>query len=128
MHILIIEDNQEIASTLFYYLEAKGHIVDAAGSGISGRHLALVGQYDAIVLDVMLPGMDGITLCSMLREKGCKTTPILMISARDSLDDKIAGLDAGADDYLVKPVPLSEIELRLRVLFRLRSSAKVHTS
>jgi DNA-binding response OmpR family regulator len=128
MHILIIEDNQDIASNLFDYLEAKGHTVDAAGCGISGRHLAVVSQYDAIVLDVMLPGMDGITLCRKLREEGCKTTPVLMISARDSLDDKIAGLEAGADDYLVKPVALSEIESRLRVLFRLRSNTKVHPS
>jgi DNA-binding response OmpR family regulator len=118
MRVLIIEDNRDLASNMFDFLEAKGHVVDAAGDGISGMHLALVNQSDAIVLDLMLPGMDGITLCRKLREEGGKDTPILMITARDSLDDKIAGLEAGADDYLVKPAELREVELRLRVLFR----------
>ena len=118
MRVLIIEDNRDLASNMFDFLEAKGHVVDAAGDGITGMHLALVNQYDAIVLDLMLPGMDGITLCRKLREEGGKTTPILMITARDSLDDKIAGLEAGADDYLVKPAELREVELRLRVLHR----------
>lgn len=118
MRVLIIEDNRDLASNMFDFLEAKGHVVDAAGDGITGMHLALVNQYDAIVLDLMLPGMDGITLCRKLREEGGKDTPILMITARDSLDDKIVGLEAGADDYLVKPAELREIELRLRVLLR----------
>ena len=118
MRVLIIEDNRDLASNMFDFLETKGHVVDAAGDGITGMHLALVNQYDAIVLDLMLPGMDGITLCRKLREDGGKDTPVLMITARDSLDDKIAGLEAGADDYLVKPAELREIELRLRVLLR----------
>jgi DNA-binding response OmpR family regulator len=118
MRVLIIEDNRDLATNMFDFLEAKGHIVDAAGDGITGMHLALVNQYDAIMLDLTLPGMDGITLCRKLREEGGKDTPILMITARDSLDDKIAGLEAGADDYLVKPAELREIELRLRVLLR----------
>ena len=118
MRVLIIEDNRDLASNMFDFLETKGHVVDAAGDGITGMHLALVNQYDAIVLDLTLPGMDGITLCRKLREEGGKDTPVLMISARDSLDDKIAGLEAGADDYLVKPAELREIELRLRVLLR----------
>ncbi len=118
MRVLIIEDNRDLASNMFDFLETKGHIVDAAGDGITGMHLALVNEYDAIVLDLMLPGMDGITLCRKLREEGGKDTPVLMITARDSLDDKIAGLEAGADDYLVKPAELREVELRLRVLFR----------
>jgi DNA-binding response OmpR family regulator len=118
MRVLIIEDNRDLASNMFDFLETKGHVVDAAGDGISGMHLALVNQYDAIVLDLTLPGMDGITLCRKLREEGGKYTPVLMITARDSLDDKIAGLEAGADDYLVKPTELREIELRLRVLLR----------
>lgn len=118
MRILIIEDNRDLASNMFDFLEAKGHTVDAAGDGITGMHLALVNHYDAIVLDVMLPGMDGITLCKKLRHEGGKNTPILMITARDSLDDKILGLEAGADDYLVKPCELREVELRLRVLNR----------
>lgn len=118
MRVLIIEDNRDLASNMFDFLEAKGHIVDAAGDGITGMHLALVNQYDAIVLDLTLPGMDGISLCRKLREEGGKDTPVLMITARDSLEDKIAGLEAGADDYLVKPAELREIELRLRVLLR----------
>ena len=124
MRVLIIEDNKDLASNMFDFLEAKGHVVDAAGDGITGLHLALVNQYDSIVLDLMLPGIDGITLCRKLREEGGKSTPILMITARDSLDDKIAGLEAGADDYLVKPAELREVELRLRVLSR-RGSDKV---
>ncbi|OIR08933.1 putative transcriptional regulatory protein YedW [mine drainage metagenome] len=118
MRVLIIEDNRDLASNMFDFLEAKGHVVDAAGDGITGMHLALVNEYDVIVLDLMLPGMDGITLCRKLREEGGKDTPVLMITARDSLEDKIAGLEAGADDYLVKPAELREVELRLRVLFR----------
>lgn len=118
MRVLIIEDNRDLASNMFDFLEAKGHVVDAAGDGITGMHLALVNNYDAIVLDLMLPGMDGITLCRKLRDEGGKHTPVLMITARDSLDDKIAGLEAGADDYLVKPAELREVELRLRVLYR----------
>ncbi|TAJ80846.1 MAG: response regulator transcription factor [Gallionellaceae bacterium] len=118
MRVLIIEDNRDLAANMFDLLEAKGHVVDAAGDGITGLHLALVNQYDAIVLDLMLPGIDGITLCRKLREEGSKNTPVLMITARDSLEDKIIGLEAGADDYLVKPVELREVELRLRVLLR----------
>jgi DNA-binding response OmpR family regulator len=118
MRVLIIEDNRDLASNMFDFLEAKGHVVDAAGDGITGMHLALVNQYDAIVLDLTLPGMDGITLCRKLRDEGGKETPVLMITARDSMEDKIAGLEAGADDYLVKPAELREVELRLRVLLR----------
>jgi DNA-binding response OmpR family regulator len=118
MRVLIIEDNCDLASNMFDFLEARGHIPDAAGDGVTGLHLAMANQYDAVVLDLMLPGMDGITLCRKLREEGGKTTPILMITGRDSLDDKIAGLEAGADDYLIKPAELREVEMRLRVLHR----------
>lgn len=118
MHVLIIEDNRDLASNMFDFMEAKGHVVDAAGDGITGLHLAVVNDYDAIVLDLMLPGMDGITLCNKLRTEAGKHTPILMITARDELEDKIIGLEAGADDYLVKPAELREVELRLRVLQR----------
>ena len=118
MRVLIIEDNCDLASNMFDFLESQGHIPDAAADGITGLHLAMANQYDAIVLDLMLPGMDGITLCRKLRDEGGKTTPVLMITGRDSLDDKIAGLEAGADDYLIKPAELREVELRLRVLYR----------
>ncbi|MEI7841921.1 MAG: response regulator transcription factor [Gallionellaceae bacterium] len=118
MRVLIIEDNADLAANMFDFLEMKGHVVDAAGDGVKGLHLALTGEFEAIVLDLMLPGMDGLTLCRTLREDQIKSVPVLMITARDSLDDKIAGLEAGADDYLVKPVELREVELRLRVLLR----------
>ncbi|MFH2139981.1 MAG: response regulator transcription factor [Pseudomonadota bacterium] len=118
MHVLIIEDNRDLASDMFEFLESKGHVVDAAGDGVTGLHLAVVNAYDAIVLDLTLPGMDGLTLCRRLREDAGKETPILMVTARDALEDKIYGLEAGADDYLVKPAELREIEMRLRVLMR----------
>jgi CheY-like chemotaxis protein len=125
MHVLIIEDRYDSTSGLSIFLEATRHVVDTAGSGISCRHLALVGQYDVIVLHVILPETDGIGLCRKLRDEECNATPILMISMCDSLDEKIACMEAGADDYLVHPVTLSEFESRLRVLFRLSSHARV---
>lgn len=118
MHVLIIEDNRDLASDMFDFLESKGHVVDAAGDGVTGLHLAVVNAYDVIVLDLTLPGMDGLTLCRRLREDAGKETPILMVTARDALEDKISGLEAGADDYLVKPAELREVEMRLRVLTR----------
>ena len=125
MRVLIIEDNRDLAANMFDFLETKGHVVDAAADGLGGLHLALTNQYDAIVLDLMLPGMDGILLCRKLRDEGGKNTPVLMMTARDSLEDKISGLEAGADDYLVKPVELREVELRLRVLLRRGAESKL---
>lgn len=122
MYLLLIEDNRDLAQNMFDYLEPKGHIVDLAGDGISGLHLATSNQYDVLILDLMLPGIDGLTLCRQLREGG-KQIPILMLTARDSLDDKIAGLEAGADDYVVKPFMLREVEARLNALIR-RSQAR----
>ena len=117
MNILLVEDNRDLATNLFDYFEAKGHTMDLAGDGISGLHFAASKQYDVIILDLMLPGMDGLTLSRRLREAG-KHTPILMLTARDSLDDKIAGLEAGADDYVVKPFSLREVDARLQALIR----------
>ena len=117
MNILLIEDNRDLALNLFDYFEAKGHAMDLAEDGLSGLHLAASNQYDVLILDLMLPGIDGLTLCRRLREAG-KQTPVLMLTARDSLDDKIAGLEAGADDYVVKPFALREVEARLRALVR----------
>lgn len=117
MKILLIEDNRDLATNLFDYFEAKGHTMDLAADGISGLHFAATNQYDVIILDVMLPGIDGLSLCKRLREAG-KQTPILMLTARDSLDDKIAGLEAGADDYVVKPFSLREVDARLNALIR----------
>ena len=117
MNILLIEDNRDLATNMFDYFEAKGHAMDLAADGISGLHFAATNQYDVLILDLMLPGIDGLTLCKRLREAG-RLTPILMLTARDSLDDKIAGLKAGADDYVVKPFSLREVEARLHALVR----------
>lgn len=118
MHILVIEDNPDLAANVCDFLEAKGHSADAAGDGITGLHLAVTQDFDAIVLDVMLPGMDGFTLCQRLRQEARKDTPVLMLTARDALDDRVAGLEFGADDYVVKPFALRELEARLKALAR----------
>lgn len=118
MRLLIIEDNRDIVANLTDYLASRGHVVDVAGDGVGGMHLAIVNDYEAIILDIMLPGMDGLTLCRKLRGEVGKQTPVLMLTARDSLDDKIKGLEAGADDYMVKPYALREVEARLRTITR----------
>lgn len=116
LRILIIEDNPDIAANLGDYLEDHGHTVDFAGDGITGLHLAIVNDFDSIVLDLALPGMDGLEVCRKLRQEAGKDTPVLMLTARDRLEDKLAGFDTGADDYLVKPFELQEVEARLNVL------------
>jgi DNA-binding response OmpR family regulator len=116
MRILIIEDNPDIAANLGDYLEDQGHTVDFAGDGVTGLHLAVVGDFDAIVLDLALPGMDGLEVCRKLRAEADKDTPVLMLTARDRLEDKLAGFETGADDYLVKPFELQEVAARLKVL------------
>ena len=116
MRVLIIEDNPDIAANLGDYLEDHGHTVDFAGDGITGLHLAVVNEFDAIVLDLALPGMDGLDVCRKLRTEAGKDTPVLMLTARDRLEDKLAGFETGADDYLVKPFELQEVEARLKVL------------
>ncbi|MCA1778054.1 MAG: response regulator transcription factor [Xanthomonadaceae bacterium] len=118
MRILIIEDNRDIAANLGDYLSDRGHEVDYAYDGITGLHLAVSNEFDALVLDLALPGLDGLEVCRKLREEGRKETPVLMLTARDQLDDKLAGFDSGADDYLVKPFELKEVEARLVVLAR----------
>ena len=102
MRILIVEDNVDIAENIADFLFVQGHVLDFALDGIGGLHLALTQDYDAIALDVMLPGMDGLTFCRKLREQGAKQAPILMLTARDTLADKLEGFYAGADDYLAK--------------------------
>jgi len=113
LRILIIEDDAVIAANLYDFLEAHGHAVDAAADGVTGLHLAISQTFDVIVLDLGLPGMDGLTLARKLREEAQLDTPILMLSARDTLDDKLEGFSRGADDYLVKPFSLKEVEARL---------------
>lgn len=118
MRILIIEDNPDIAANMGDYLEEKGHTLDFAGDGITGLHLAVVNDFDAIVLDLALPGIDGLEVCRKIRNEAGKDTPILMLTARDTLEDKLKGFETGADDYLVKPFALQEVEVRLDALFR----------
>ncbi|HSN72996.1 MAG TPA: response regulator transcription factor [Steroidobacteraceae bacterium] len=116
--ILLIEDHRDIAEMIYESLEARGYTVDYAGDGLSGLELATSNEYDVIVLDLMLPRLDGLELCRRLRTEARRDTPLLMLTARDTLEDKIAGLDAGADDYLVKPFDLRELEARIRTLLR----------
>jgi DNA-binding response OmpR family regulator len=116
--ILLVEDNRGIAEMVGEFLERKGYSLDFATDGVTGLHLAVTNSYDAIILDLMLPGMDGIDLCRKLRQDAKRATPVLMLTARDTLEDKIHGLDAGADDYLVKPFEIKELEARVRALIR----------
>lgn len=118
MRVLLIEDNADLAANIYDYLAAEGHTMDAAGDGITGLHLAVVNDYDVIVLDLALPGMDGLDVCRRLREEAQKDIPIIMLTARDTLEDKLSGFAAGADDYLVKPFSLEELNARLVALGR----------
>src|SRR5713226_6830508 len=117
MRVLVIEDEVRMARLLKRALEEEGHAVDVAADGPDGLWLATENNYAAIVLDVMLPGFDGFELCRRLRAAG-DWTPVLMLTARDAVDDRVRGLDAGADDYLVKPFSLLELGARLRALAR----------
>lgn len=118
MRILVIEDNRDILANILDYLELKGFTVDCAQDGLSGMHLALTEHYDLIVLDIMLPGMDGYQVCQKLRQDAGINTPIIMLTARDALDDRLKGLHSGADDYLVKPFALSELVARIQAVLR----------
>jgi DNA-binding response OmpR family regulator len=121
LRILIIEDNPEIAANLYGYLEARGNSVDAVRDGDTGFHIAASQHFDAILLDLGLPGMDGSVLCRKLRDEAHADTPILVLTARDTLKDKLAGFENGADDYLVKPFALEEVEARLAALHKRRT-------
>lgn len=126
LKILVVEDNPDLAANLVDYLEARGHLVDTAGDGLTGLRLAGTQAFDVILLDLILPGIDGVTLCRHLRETAGKATPIMILTARDTLDDKIAGLEAGADDYLVKPFAMREVNARIQALVRRASATVVH--
>jgi len=118
MRLLIIEDNPDIVANLYEFFEPKGYVLDSAVNGYAGLGLASQNRYDAVVLDVMLPGLNGVELCQKLRGELNDSTPVLMLTARDTLADKVVGFDAGADDYLVKPFSLVELEVRLKALVR----------
>jgi len=127
MNILVIEDDADIASNIGQYFEDKGHQLDFAYSGSQGLALAIGQRFDLIILDLMLPGKDGISVCREFRQQSNHDTPILMLTARDTLEDKITGFEAGSDDYLVKPFSLRELEVRVLALTR-RGSAKPRSS
>lgn len=118
MRILLVEDNRDIAASIADYLEIKGHSCDYASDGPGGLHMAMTGNYDVLVLDVMLPGMDGLTICERVRSHGVSDVPVIFLTARDRIEDKIAGFKTGADDYLVKPFELAELLIRLEALGR----------
>lgn len=116
MRILVIEDNHDIAENICDYLDSQEHITDYAADGLVGLHLAVTGDFDAIVLDVMMPGIDGLEVCKKIRESSISQPIILMLTALDTLQDKLSGFDVGADDYLVKPFALEELYVRLKSL------------
>ena len=123
MRILVVEDEARLARLVRCGLTEEGHAVDLAGSGEDALDSVTLATYDAIVLDVMLPGIDGFEVCRQLRRQRVHT-PVLLLTARDAVDDRVAGLDAGADDYLVKPFALVELSARLRALARRPAEAR----
>ncbi|MGB1799481.1 MAG: response regulator transcription factor [Gammaproteobacteria bacterium] len=117
-NILLIEDHYDIADMICEYMERSEYIMDHAADGVSGLHLAVSNDYDVIILDLMLPGMDGIEVLNKIRTEAKCSTPVLILTARDTLDDKLCGLDSGADDYLIKPFDIKELDARVRALIR----------
>lgn len=120
--VLLIEDQHDIAANIWDFLERRGYVLDHAADGEAGLAAALRGRFDVIVLDLGLPLLDGLVLCRRLREAG-RATPVLMLTARDTLEDKLRGFAEGADDYLVKPFAMRELEARINAVFR-RGRAK----
>ena len=126
MYLLLVEDERRLAQVVRRVLEEEGHTVDLAHDGEDGLAMARDGSHDVIVLDVLLPGMDGIELCQTLRRER-RDTPVLLLTALDSVDDRVRGLDAGADDYLPKPFAFQELLARLRALGRRKVQAREAT-
>lgn len=126
IRVLVVEDNRGICENIATYLEKHSYIMDFANDGIRAMHLASTSPFDVIVLDLMLPGMDGLRFCKKLRADAKVETPVLMLTARDTLDDKLKGFEAGADDYLVKPFALQELHARLQALYK-RSHRRTDT-
>lgn len=116
LDILLIEDNDALARNIADYMEAQGHRLDFAADGRHGLAQAIEAHWDVVILDLALPGLDGIALCAALRERASRHVPVLMLTARDTLDDKLQGFAAGADDYLTKPFALAELDARCRAL------------
>ncbi len=124
--IFVIEDNQDLRLNLVEYLEAKGYQTDNTDDGLRAMALLLMQQYDLIILDVMLPGMDGFRLCEEIRKRGDET-PVLFLSARDTVQDRIEGLSKGGDDYLVKPFSLVELDLRIQAILKRMQKTTAHS-
>lgn len=127
MRVLIIEDNPDIVANLYGFLEPLGYVLDCARNGVAGLARAAEGGHDAIVLDLMLPGLDGLDLCRRLRKELRQATPVLMLTARDTVGNKLEGFESGADDYLIKPFSLVELDARLRALVRRARNLHVET-
>jgi DNA-binding response OmpR family regulator len=127
MRILIIEDDAAIAASLADYLSPRGYSLDFARSGYGGLALISQNDYDVVILDLGLSGMDGVKLCRQIRIDLRKTTPVMILTARDTVEDKVAGFESGADDYLVKPFSLPELDARLKALVRRAGGAGIDT-
>ena len=118
MRVLIVEDNEDLIDNLYGFLEPLGYELDCARSGYAGLAFVADNSYDAILLDIMLPGINGYDLCRKLRHELHVNTPVLMLTAKDSIDNRVEGFDSGADDYLVKPFSLIELDARIKALIR----------
>ncbi len=125
MRVLVVEDEPKLAAYLEKGLSENGYVVDVARTGIEGRHYATEGDYQLVLLDIMLPGVDGFGVLKAIRERG--NLPVLMLTARDKIEDRVRGLQEGADDYLVKPFAFSELLARVAALLR-RGGAAVTTA
>ena len=126
MRLLVIEDELKLADYLHKGLSENGYVVDVARDGIEGRHLATQGEYDLLLLDLMLPGIDGFGVLKAVRARG--NTPVLMLTARDKVEDRVRGLQEGADDYLVKPFAFSELLARVGALLRRGAGGAAHSA
>ncbi|MCV9918484.1 response regulator transcription factor [Pseudomonas sp. BT-42-2] len=122
MRILVIEDHRDIHDNLVEFLQLRGHSVEGALDGLTGLHLAASRRYDAILLDIMLPGIDGNQICQSLRQHSRSDVAIVMLSARDELDDRLTGFKVGADDYIVKPFAMSEVLARIQAVVARRQT------
>src|ERR1700753_1875260 len=118
MQVLLIDDNLDLSASVVEFLESRGHVVDHARDGIKGLELAVSDRYDAVILDLGLPGLDGISVCKRLRQSAHRDVPLLMLTARDTEAEKLRGFEVGADDYLTKPFSLPELLARLTAIAR----------
>lgn len=117
-HLLIVEDDRDLAKNLIDFLEVYGYTTDLASDGLSALSMVGENRYDLIVLDLSLPGLDGLSICRLLRQQLASTVPIVVLTAKDEVDTKVTAFDIGADDYVVKPAALREVEARIRALIR----------